>query len=86
MNIGDAKRVFDRTRNYITSFNFVMLGFLTIDKTGWNDWYLLIVPAIVLIAIVDSKYIHSKELKSYIQKNPVIMEMSKDIKAIKEKL
>ena len=85
-NAGDYKRLFERTKGYIASLNFVMLGYLFVDRSGWSWWYLLLIPILITLAYVDATYIHPKELQSGMNKNPDWVELKETIKRIESKL
>ena len=80
--IGHYKRLFDRVRNYISSVNFLMLGYLFVKETGWSDWYLLTIPLLFVLAYFDAKIIHPAESESVARKNPILMEIYKKVKEL----
>ncbi len=75
MNIGKYKALFERQRNYFSVLQFLILIYLFVDRAGWNNLYLLILPALFLLAWWDAKYVLPKE-QEYLQlKSPVFQKL-----------
>lgn len=75
MNIGKAKAIFDRQRNYFSTFNFVMIAVLFFKETKWSWYYLLAIPAWMVWTFIDTKYIMPKEFEYLHRKSPVMKEL-----------
>jgi len=78
------KLMFERTKQYIATVNFVMIAYLFIEQTQFNLVTTVILALLVLgvLSIVDFKYIYPKELGRASEKNPVLMEIRNDIKKL----
>ena len=87
-NIGDMKRLYERTKSYIVSLNFLMVGYLFIKESEIAGWIVILTlaPILILVAWFDATYVHGKELKSGMDKNPDWVELCKRVKKIEENL
>jgi hypothetical protein len=77
MNIGKFKAIMDRQRNYLAFINFLMIGYLFLQKTGFHWWYLLIIPAWIVFSYLDIRFIWPQELDYSHRKSPVMRELLK---------
>lgn len=65
ITLGMLKALMDRQRNYFAWINSVILVYLFIQSAGFYWWYLFIVPAALVLLIIDAKYILPSEV-SYV--------------------
>jgi hypothetical protein len=56
-DLGRLKVAFERAKGYLGLLNFVMIGYLFIERSGFRWWYLGVIPLAFIIMIVDIKYI-----------------------------
>ncbi len=76
---GDYKRVIDRTRSYVAYYSLYMLIELRLEKRPFELLDLLILLTVILVGYLDAKFMHSKELKSNSEKNPILMAIYKEV-------
>ena len=74
------KVMFDRLRNYFYYVNLLMVGYLFLDKAGWSWWYLSVIPIIVIVGYIDMTYLLRKEQDTLSRKNPILMEILREVK------
>lgn len=92
----------DRARMYISYINFIMIAFIFINsirdetlRSYIADYKWLIYPLVLIVFTAfslilgrfDTKLgLRKEELKNVSEENPVLMEILKDVKEIKEKV
>ena len=83
INIGKYKVLFDRQRGYMQLINSCILIYLLLDKTGFQIYYLLVLPVIAFLIYYDNKKIIAEE-RDYVWTRPgKLNDMLNDIKEIK---
>jgi len=56
------KVIVDRQKNYLSILNFIMIGYLFIEKTGFKLWYLILIPILLIWGYIDIKYLLPEEI------------------------
>ena len=75
-----------RNRMFLTLFQFLMISYLFIVERGWQWWYLLMIPIMILLNILDVKKIYPKEVNFGNQQSKIFMTLVQDVKDIKDDL
>lgn len=79
------KIMFERTKQYVIVVQFLMVSWIFIQSTQFNlpMTILLVVLVLGILSLVDFKWILPAELNRMSEKNPVLMEIRRDIKELK---
>lgn len=81
INIGQIKVLADRQRGYYTWLNTLMLAYLFFKNVGFRWYYpVILICLLVVSVVVDVKFIMPNELKYMWRKNPMAMEVTREIK------
>ena len=80
MNIGKAKAILDRQRNYLSFANFLMLLFLFMQKIEIKWYYLFIIPLWFVWIFIDVKLIWPKEINFIHRQSPMLKEILKSVR------
>ena len=67
VNLGKAKAILDRQRNYLGLVQSMMIAFLFFKEVGWNDLYLLGLLLWPVFIYFDFKYVWQSEV-NFIQR------------------
>lgn len=75
----------ERTKAYVAWIQFIMVAILFIQQTMFNLITTLSLVAIALgiLSLADFKWILPAELNRMAEKNPILMEIRRDIKELK---
>lgn len=78
----------ERSKAYIGYIQFVMVGYIFIVQIEFDliTTILLVVLALGAVSLIDFKWIFPAEQNVIAKKNPFLMEMRKDIKAIRQRI
>ena len=78
----------ERVRSYVSAVNFVMITYLFIIQTEFNLLItaLLILSIMIILALIDWKWILPKEMEWKSRKNPIMMDILEKEREIKEML
>ena len=79
MTIGDFKRTFDRTKGYTQYINLFILVSLYFENNVLEWWHSLTILLIFIVGYVDNKYIQKSESESVAKKNPILMDIWKEV-------
>lgn len=88
MNWINLKVIGERTKQYIAWAQFIMIGYIFIQQTEFNlvTTVLLILISLSVISVIDFKWILPAELNRISEKNPVLMEIRKEVREINQKV
>lgn len=89
MNIGRLKAYYQRIALYITGVNFFMIFYNFIQTNKWFTWYVWIVIIGVVVfslSFFDRRFVWEDEQRITAEKNPILMEIQRDVKELKKKL
>jgi len=75
MNSGEINNRINRVKQHFTTLTFIQVSALTIDRWGWQWWYLLFPIALIIFSQVDTKKIFPKELDYIYKSSPLFMRM-----------
>jgi len=88
--LGQLKVWQTRLASYIGMINFFMILYLYIIESPmdfeWYHWVLLILFAVIIILVIDIKYVFPASQEYAFHKNPEWMKLRKDIRRNSEKL
>ena len=79
-------RIFDREKQSLGVFNFIMLVYLVLKDITWSWWFLLIPPAGIIWAWFDVTFIMPAEKDYHQTKTPMWLELFRDVKWIRKKM
>ena len=77
MDVGRLSYWLDRSRARSTWINTIMIGYLFIERAGFQWWYLLVIPAFFIFMYFDIKYILPKEREYGITRSKTIRDIYK---------
>lgn len=82
------KLIMDRARMHLSTVNFIMIAYLFVVESPYPVWIVIPVSllGVFLLGLFDYLVIFPRELNKTATKNPVLMDIQKDIKRIKEKV
>lgn len=87
MKLISFKVIGERVKQYIGWVQFMLILYLFVAESPYSVW--LVVPiaviGILIIGVIDYKFIFPKEIGKVASKNPFWVEMQQDIKEIKER-
>ncbi len=75
MNLGKFKVIIDRQRGYMYILNSIMLTYLFYKEIGFQWYYLLIIPCIIVFMWFDIKYVMPKEYEYMWSQNPTVKKL-----------
>ena len=87
-NLGDIKRLYERTKSYYFIINFSMITYLFVNKSevAWWQFLIALVVGVVFVAWFDATFVHGKEHQSVMNKNPDWVKLCKQVDKISKKL
>ena len=89
MNIGKFKAYYQRIALYITGVNFFMIFYNFIQTNKWFTWYVWIIIISVIVfglSFFDRRFVWEDEQRITAEKNPILMEIQRDVKELKKRL
>jgi len=89
MNIGKLKIWFERSRMWLSIFQFAMISYIfLVEQTLGNAWLIMlgVMASLAIITIIDVKFIMPGELAESCGYNPFFVDMQRDLKKIKKRL
>ena len=80
---GDFKFWAERAKQYAAWIQFLMTVYIAISvgSAGWS-WYLLLIPVIGVLCLMDFRYVAKGEFGKMSKINPEWNELREDVKAI----
>jgi hypothetical protein len=81
-SVGDLKVSLHQSAFLISLCNLGMVGYLFVDRRGWDWWYFLLPVFIVTYNVFYFKYLRSREMSSNWNASPPMMKLTRDCEEI----
>lgn len=83
---GLGKIAFDRFKNYVTGIQFYMILNFYLRDEGWKWWYLLLIPAGIVIIFFEIFYLYRGEQQAAFDVHPYMPKIRDGVERIEKQL